>query len=230
MQLSLDIILTLLIEFLFLILFVSKFRSFKNLKHISYFNFAFLIVNALVFTTIVISILTDLKNIQKGWLLGFLTGLSYLILPWTFYWFSANYSMLKDNMIKFSKTQIILFIGLIIISFSSLLFPDLIWIEENTEFDIFIWKYHPLLLIGQFFLWILLLILFIINEGAIKKDFSGQNQKPFNFLYYSAIITFSTPVFFIIDLQFILLSLVLYFISYILFVIGTDNIIKKRLY
>lgn len=227
-----DLYISLGIEAIFLYVFISILKfNIKN-RFITILNICFMLVNILVVMTIIISkVDSSISNI--GWLLGFLTGLSYLILPWLFYWFISNFSQFLNNekTISISKFQTFSLIAIIIIGFAPVLFTDLIGISKLSEINfLYNWTYDWKLLVSQFIFWILFLILYVIAVDTAKRKILENDtaKELIKYINYSAIIVFSTPVFFIIDSGFILLSFAIYVVSYYIIFIGLKNYITRQ--
>ena len=212
-----DIYITIPLEIIFFYLFYKCYKYSAKSVYVLIINLAFLLVNLLVLLTVFISDL-DLQLSTKSWWLGFFTGLSYLILPWLFYWFIANY---ENYMNDPSKLQITGFqkgtlIATAFVGFIPLAFPDLIGYAITDQYSIPNWTYDWKLEVGQFMLWLLFLVLYVIaqdnlNRSKVKAE---DNKKFIRKITITALIVFSTPVFFVISPGFILLSLVIYVLAY----------------
>ena len=189
-------------------------------------NLAFLLVNILVLLTVFISNF-DLSIHDKGWLLGLFTGLSYLILPWFFYWFVANYEhfLQEPTKLYFSKFQTFSLVSIAIIGLIPIVIPSLITVVKTETYSLWNWDYGWQILAGEFLFWILFAVLCInIRFDLQTKKIDQYNQGFLNKLYISAIIVFSTPVFFVVSSGFILLSLLLYIASYYIAYDGLKNL------
>lgn len=185
-------------------------------------HLAFFLVNLLVLLTVVISDV-NLSVSQLGWLLGFVTGLSYLILPWFFYWFITNYEnfLVDAKKLVMSRFQLFGLVAVIIIGFAPVAIPSLISVTQTETYSIPNWVYAWQLEVAQFIFWLLFAVLGVNNQynlTTLKLD--EYNKKFTNRIIISAILVFSTPVFFVISSGFILLSLVIYIIAYYVVYVG----------
>ena len=181
-------------------------------------NLTFLLVDLLVLLTVIISDL-DLGTQEQGWLLGFITGLSYLILPWFFYWFVANFqfSNKQPNNLIASRFQLFSLVAVVIIGFIPIVFPDIISLSKTADYSYWNWDYGWQLFMLEFLFWIIFAILCINKRFDLNSANLDEHSKKFlNRVFISAILVFSTPVFFVVSSDFILLSLILYVISYVI--------------
>ncbi len=179
-------------------------------------NLSFFIVNFLVLLTVIISKL-NLNSSEKGWLLGWITAVSYLILPWFFYWFISNYDnyLINDKKLVISQFQLISLIVSILISFVPVVIPSLIYNGPVKPDTVENWVYAWQLEVAQFIFWLLFAVLAINCQFNLStKKMPDLNRKFLRRINISAILVFSIPVVFAISTPFILLSLVIYIIGY----------------
>ena len=154
-----DVFITIPLEIIFFYLFYLNTKYYNTGKFVQILNYSFLLVNLLVAFTVIISDI-HMNLSTQGWLLGFFTNLSFLILPWFFYCFVSNYKFLtKTKDLTISNYQItflllVLFFGLI-----PLLLPNLITLTHTSQYDYWNWDYAWQILAGQAMLWKLFMII-----------------------------------------------------------------------
>lgn len=214
-----DVYISATLEIIFLFFFFKSFKYNYKSIYIIILNVAFFLVNLLVFLTIIIADL-DLTIANKGWYLGFFTELSYLILPLAFYWFTANFKNFTEEpkKLKYSTIQLVFLILVILGDILPLFVPDLIYVARSDIYSYYNWDYTLPLFLTQFMLWLGLLVAWVIvldvTNRAIEKN--EVHKKLHKMMTYSAFVVFSTPVFFVINQSFIILSLLVYIASYII--------------
>ncbi len=222
-----DFFITVPLEIIF---FYFLYRSFKYTAkdiYLTIMNLSFFLVDILVLITIIISDLSLSVN-EEAWLLGLFTGLSYLILPWFFYWFIANFKNYQKNSkeLIFSKFQLFSLIALIIVGLLPILFPDLITLApQPNDYSILNWNYGWQIEVAEFLLWLGFAVICINKRFDTNKlQIEPNISKLLSRIFVSAIIIFSTPVFFVLSTGFILLSLFLYVVGYLIIYTGLQGL------
>lgn len=213
-----DIVITIPLEILFFYFMYRSLKITSKSLYLQIMNLSFLIVDLLVILTVIISDL-GLGTQEQGWLLGFITGLSYLILPWFFYWFIANFQYFtkKPNDLIASRFQLFSLVATIIIGLIPIVFPDIITLSKTATYSYWNWDYGWQLFMLEFLFWIIFAVLCINKRFDLNSaNFDDNTTKFLSRVFISAILVFSTPVFFVVSSDFILLSLVLYVISYLI--------------
>lgn len=193
--------------------------------YIAVINISFFLVNLFVVITVIISDM-DLSLFNQGWYLGLFTNFSYLILPFIFYWFMANYESFSTNPKKLNYTtaQLVFLIISILIAILPVFFTDLIGVNQTDPYRNYNFTYGWQILAGQATFWLLFLVLYVIAQDNVNRRVKdNQNEKKFiKRITITAIIVYSTPVFFVIAPIFILLSLASYVLCYALFYNGLE--------
>lgn len=179
-------------------------------------NLSFFVVNFLVLLTVIISKL-NLSFSEEGWLLGWITAVSYLILPWFFYWFISNYDnfLANDKKLIITRFQLVSLVITILISLTPLVVPSLIYNAKVVANSTPNWVYAWQLEVAQFLFWILFAVIAINSQFNLStKKLDDYNKKFIRRINISAILVFSIPVVFAISTPFILMSLLFYILAY----------------
>lgn len=210
-----DIFIAIPLEAIFIYLLYKSLEFTSKGSFVQVLNLTFLFVNLLVLITLIVSDM-NMSIDTQGWILGFLTGLSYLILPWAYYWFMSNYKHITTTKsFIISRNQEAFLILALIVGLLPLIMPDLITITQTNDISAYNWDYGWQILGAEFMLWLLFLLFYVSEQSAGWSHVSKTEHRFVNNINISAILIFSTPVFFVINSSFIIISLVVYVIAYI---------------